>query len=1244
MSRTPAEPHGGTGTARERLSDLAETIGAEKLDRYQEVLAQLEPRQLVALVARLERAQSWDQVAKVVGPDSADDARATVTEALCGLAGAEGSDLEEVALAVADRLAIDWPARLDQAKDEHEREVLEQLRLADEVAEACWTQPTSPKRLGDFEILRELGRGGMGVVYEARQISLKRRVALKVLPPALGMGSHARQRFEREAQAAAKLHHTNIVPVHAIGEHDGHHFYAMDLIEGQSLDHVLLDLADEGSNPLLDQTVTRAASELTQERPAPTESTHAMSSQGGDVTSSLGDTSAGSRPWFDAVAKLIAEVADGLDYAHGRGVIHRDIKPANLMLSGEGRLCITDFGLARIVQEPGMTVSGSFLGTPAYMSPEQIAAGRMKLDHRTDVYSLGAVLYELLTLHRPFPGDSREEVIGAIMTKDPRAPRKFNGKIPQDLETICLKALEKDPDRRYATAGAFAQDLREYLRHGLIAAKRAGLLRRAGKSIRRHPVVSTVTLSAVLLVALAILSGKLWTGMQEADIGRMASDARQQVTRGQFREAMATVEDILSADPDNVDALLIRARTHMHRKRMVDSVADARQVLQQVPEHWEAHALIAAAGSWGHIHSIPVGEHLRNAENGAPDTADAAYLRGLIATYSWGYDQDRGDLGEAIHWLTETLAKDPGQALALEARSDAYLVLLDFPAALADAERLITALPKWVDGYCQKSLVLRKMHDLEGALQAVDRAIEIEPDANCAYGSRAALRAAQGNRSMQLEDLSRIVELAPRRRNALRNRGIQLRNAGRYDAAAIDLRRCIEINPDNASCYQHLFWTHWFADKREEAIGVLEELEKRAEQWVSAEGKYRTSRMKADYYRETGEFELAEEEADRIIELIPHKLDGYSLRLRFRRLLRDDAGIEEDCDLIAALDLYLPGALLNRANLLQNSCNRENAALECYAEVIEMAPSWAHPLRDRAQLHRNAKRYDDALADLEKAIELAPAWVDPYYARARVHAAMERHEEALVDYERCVELGSNSFDLREYQADSLARLGRDEDALQAIQEYIDENPANVGGWMQRAILLYNMGRVKEAIAALDHALEIRPGHDNTRMFRVFYGAFDPRSCAAGAKALQEYAKRDPDHPITWSSIAYVHNAAFYYLCPEQYDPDLALEYAEKAARFDSRSDFYQLGHALALYRHGRSEEAQEILVRVLEIVHQPNSDSLFLLSMTHARLGSRAEARRYYDQAVERMEEDRDRRPDTTLFRAEAAELLGIQP
>src|SRR5439155_7866541 len=211
--------------------------------------------------------------------------------------------------------------------------------------------------------------------------------------------------------------------------------------------------------------------------------------------------------YFDTVARIIAEVADALEYAHQQGVIHRDIKPSNLLLSSAGRLSINDFGLARMLEQPGMTMSGEFVGTPAYMSPEQITAGRTPLDHRTDIYSLGATLYELLTLQPPFTGRQRDQVLAQIVQKEPKAPRKLNKKVPVDLETICLKALEKDPDRRYQTAGAMAEDLRRYVNRFAISARRAGPVQRLVKWVKRRPAVAASLGCVLLAVCAALLFG-----------------------------------------------------------------------------------------------------------------------------------------------------------------------------------------------------------------------------------------------------------------------------------------------------------------------------------------------------------------------------------------------------------------------------------------------------------------------------------------------------------------------------------------------------------------------------------------------------------------------------------------------------------------------------------------------------------------------------------------------------------------
>ena len=338
---------------------------------------------------------------------------------------------------------------------------------------AAW-QPGS--RLADFEILGELGRGGMGIVYRARQVSLNRLVALKVLPASIRQFPSAIARFKKEAQAAAKLHHTNIVPVYSQGEHEGHFYYAMELIEGEGLDTFI----KEGKANVLEHLSSRVS------RPP-------------ESQSGVG----GRRNLYRFVARLMAGVADGLEHAHQQGVIHRDIKPQNLLMAGDGQLHITDFGLARLLDEPSITMTGEMVGTPAYMSPEQVAGDRHAVDHRTDIYSLGVTFYELLTGARPFDGVGRDQVIAKIMTREPKPPRRINPQVPVDLETICLRSMEKEPGRRYASAGAMATDLRRYADNMAILIRRSGPIERATKWVRRHPAITSI---CGLVLALAAVT------------------------------------------------------------------------------------------------------------------------------------------------------------------------------------------------------------------------------------------------------------------------------------------------------------------------------------------------------------------------------------------------------------------------------------------------------------------------------------------------------------------------------------------------------------------------------------------------------------------------------------------------------------------------------------------------------------------------------------------------------------------
>jgi serine/threonine protein kinase len=345
--------------------------------------------------------------------------------------------------------------------------------------------------LGDFRLLREIGRGGMGVVYEADQISLNRKVALKVLPFAAAMDPRQLQRFKNEAQAAAQLHHQHLVPVYGVGCDRGVHYYAMQYIEGQTLAATIRGLRSEGEGryPVGTGVAPTESHVPVPRAPEATPPAGVLSTEG--PTRQLG--------YVRTVAQLGVQAAEALEHAHQMGIVHRDIKPANLLVDGRDNLWITDFGLARFHSDAGLTLSGDLLGTLRYMSPEQALAKHGLVDHRTDIYSLGATLYELLTLVPACPGEDRHEVLRQIERDDPSPPRSLNPAIPADLETIVLKALAKDLDARYATAQELADDLRRFLEDKPIRAKRPTAWQRTRKWVRRHQaMVVTAGLATVI--------------------------------------------------------------------------------------------------------------------------------------------------------------------------------------------------------------------------------------------------------------------------------------------------------------------------------------------------------------------------------------------------------------------------------------------------------------------------------------------------------------------------------------------------------------------------------------------------------------------------------------------------------------------------------------------------------------------------------------------------------------------------
>jgi serine/threonine protein kinase len=423
---------------------------------------------------------------------------------------------------------------------------------------------------GDYELLEEIARGGMGVVYKAQQVGLKRLVALKMILAGQLASEEEIKRFRTEAEAAAHLDHPNIVPIHEVGEHEGRHYFTMKLVEGGSL-------ADRIKGQVSDAVEKRRKGEKGQESPRgrspfppfPSAPFPAAKSEPPDVSYTTME-----------VAGLISKVSRAVHYAHQHGVLHRDLKPANILLDSQGQPHITDFGLARRIESnPAPTQTGTVVGSPEYMAPEQAAGHPRQLTTATDIYSLGAILYHLLAARPPFQGKTVLEILKKVVEDEPKPPSSFNPRVDRDIETVCLKCLEKEPERRYRSAEALAEDLERWLRGEPIQARPASVRERAFKWAQRHPL-RAVGIAALALVTLIGFAGITWQWRKaenaregtlranvqlSALVNRMRFDRAEDLfTRGNPQSAMPLLALILEENPLHREsaARLISALDH----------------------------------------------------------------------------------------------------------------------------------------------------------------------------------------------------------------------------------------------------------------------------------------------------------------------------------------------------------------------------------------------------------------------------------------------------------------------------------------------------------------------------------------------------------------------------------------------------------------------------------------------------------------------------------------------------------
>ena len=632
-----------------------------------------------------------------------------------------------------------------------------------------------PKMLGDFgdyELLEEIGRGGQGVVYRARQKSLNRTVALKVI----GLGHWATEahlkRFRREAEAAASLEHPCIVPIYEVGERDGSCYFSMKFIEGGHLD------------------------ELVRREPMPVR----------------------------RAAELIAKVARTVHYAHEHHILHRDIKPGNILLDQKGEPHLTDFGLARLVEtESTVTRTMEVLGTPSYMAPEQAVGNNAAVSSVTDVYGLGAVLYQLLTGHPPFAGGTTYETIKLLLDTEPRQPSLWNPKIDRDLSTICLKCLEKDPKRRYSSALALAEDLERWLRHEPILARRTGIFARGRKWIRRNPTMAAlIPLSVALLVAMGML---VWNRAPERAPAGIA------------------VLPFESLDGDKADTAFADG-VHGEILSSLARVADLKVISRTSVMDYRGQRNTQKIGQALHVSYLLEGSVSKAAGRIRLNT-ELIDTRSGTNVWAQRYERDLTDVFAIQSEIAQTIAEQlhaklsPGEKAALEKPPtkdllayDLYIravalidPALDDPDLSQDAvsgikflEAAIAHDPSFLLAYCK----LAQAHDylyLQGdktrgrlarADSAVKFALQLGPDSGEAHLSLALhlywgysdydrARAELAIASHTLPNNSRIAKIA----------GLIDRRQGRWSDAVRELERSAELDPRNLVPLDSLISTYF---------------------------------------------------------------------------------------------------------------------------------------------------------------------------------------------------------------------------------------------------------------------------------------------------------------------------------------------------------------------------------------------------------------------------------------------------
>jgi len=840
------------------------------------------------------------------------------------------------------------------------------------------------RSLGDYRLLRELGRGGMAVVYEAEQVSLGRHVALKVLPFAAVLDSKHLQRFKNEAMAAAHLHHPNIVPVYGVGCERGVHYYAMQYVEGQSLATAIADMKGGGAG----------------EGPRTPISSHGSNREA---------------KYIRMGAAIGIQAAEALDHAHQLGIVHRDVKPGNLLVDHAGTLWITDFGLSSSIKDVGLTITGELLGTIRYMSPEQALAKRVPVDHRTDVYSLGATLYELFTLEPAFPGEDPHVVIQDIALKEPVLPRRLNPALPRDLETVILKAMSKDPGGRYATAQEMADDLGRFLENRPVEAKRPGPFRRVTKWSRRHRALVGAATGMLLLAVAGLVIGTalLWREKERTGTALEGAEANFKRAEANLALALRALDEIYVDEAEGHPKI----REGLPKDLLQKGLGFYEGFVKENAGNKDLVLLMGSAYQRAGLIFRELGEDERAVESF--DRAISAYDRAIeIDPRDANAHNGRGNALRDIERLEEALAAydraieiDPRDARARIHRGALLCDRLGRPEeALAEFDRVIDLDPRSAVAHANRGIALVDLRRVVEALAACDRAIEVDQRYALAHAARGIALVDLGRVEEALAAYDRAIEIDPRYAEAHNSRGTALRELGRLEEAVAAHDRAIEINPRDVLAHYN-----------------------------------RGNSLKAK-----GEIEAA----------------IASYREAIRLCANGQGGAHASSAELAQVHVNLGIALDDKGD--------PDGAIASYHEAIRLKPDLHEAHHNLGNALRNMGQVDAAIAEFREAIRIKPDFVEAHVGLGNALTDKGQVEAAIASYREAVRIKPDHAEAHYSLGNALNHTGDPDGAIAELREAIRIKPDHAEAYVNLGIALDDKGDPDSAIASFQAAIRLKP--------------------------------------------------------------------------------------------------------------------------------------------------------------------------